>query len=1045
MPSGIDKIFVHTPNGEVKYIDGNRETITTEDDQTAFYLLEVPTGTAITLYVDENSTSRGTKDVKATLADAKWVYISRSFWVRAVLKKENVSKFWGDWPNMSAHEDIEKYGIGKQYKNAEEITFTPSNDAYDFNLGVVYWVTAFRYYPEMRLYKQGAYIALLGDPKVTWAYFPEQKKEEDKFPPQLNDGLKVYGDTVELTVFTHLLCDPRKQGHLWSDKAREKHKKRGYEFMSLEINIHDNDNPETPVNKEPIIYFREPNDGSMDYNTNIKISLIISPDWRDDSNHEEEKVKTFYAVIKAYSHYNKDFLVGDTEYFPHSLGTRVPNKTRRKHTTPFGDKGSVLITKEDNKKIPFLWTEVAPSEITFNERYKKFTKTKVGVYDMKAKGQGAKWNRFSKTVNDYVPIPAQWFFKVKWDKMSTVLEKIELDKTNMIAAVGDITYTEKEYDPCGYSKITIREGKRPDFTVFDQEKLKEAGDKTQTTYEIIAGETSKKVEIKVHNLENEDVKCDSILLTEGERHNTLENVFQMGRVIQPQLINNESYVVEDASCEPLPNKKLKGGLTSTEYNKKTDQHKGHNPVAGNVIDGALIQGWISGKDYELKKQGTIGTLTLKSLKYEFNKTYDTNIAKFLGLGENRTFVDSFVDLAWIFRYMFFWQEKHKQTYFIPISTCRYPNQIAKIAVYPKIEWGLDFDFGVTRPEDKILVHKRETLNEMFGLYEDKDDDAIKYNVDIGFVYLIDKRKVEFEISQAKKLLSIIAFALKARSKLQGLIGGSKKSANKKAASKLTGKLAKRFAKLPFSLEILSPAISTGFMFKPMPHEDRGKVPVQAKIYVNANPLFGAKGTLDILAMLGLLPAVGQTASLILALLDVLGIELSFTLSLKGELGLLIEDTFIINELDNTSFNAKIQGKIGFIAEVGGKLSGAGVEIIMGVKEASLKGVGESYLLPMLGAGYNDKGIYIDLRIDFAGLVVKVVGETQKKEDEDSSDSGEKPKKPLVDPDNSSYTDAWILLDPIPELIGKRFYLDRDAEPSEHKADYLSEGSGAFDE
>ncbi|MGG6231147.1 hypothetical protein [Tenacibaculum sp. SDUM215027] len=112
---------------------------------------------------------------------------------------------------------------------------------------------------------------------------------------------------------------------------------------------------------------------------------------------------------------------------------------------------------------------------------------------------------------------------------------------------------------------------------------------------------------------------------------------------------------------------------------------------------------------------------------------------------------------------------------IPISTCRYPNQIAKIAVYPSIEWGLDFDFGITRPQDKILVHERKNFNDILGfgfLNEAKEDDPIKYNVDLGFVYKIDKQKVEFEISQAKKLLSIISFALKARSKLQGIIKGS---------------------------------------------------------------------------------------------------------------------------------------------------------------------------------------------------------------------------------------------------------------------------------
>ena len=41
--------------------------------------------------------------------------------------------------------------------------------------------------------------------------------------------------------------------------------------------------------------------------------------------------------------------------------------------------------------------------------------------------------------------------------MQMIYEKFEIEKNNQLQFIGDIKYTKKEFDPCGYSSITIEE------------------------------------------------------------------------------------------------------------------------------------------------------------------------------------------------------------------------------------------------------------------------------------------------------------------------------------------------------------------------------------------------------------------------------------------------------------------------------------------------------------------------------------------------------------------------------------------------------------
>ncbi len=84
--------------------------------------------------------------------------------------------------------------------------------------------------------------------------------------------------------------------------------------------------------------------------------------------------------------------------------------------------------------------------------------------------------------------------------------------------------------------------------------------------------------------------------------------------------------------------------------------------------------------------------------YLYNKNYDTNAERIVGrkVGE---WANDFIDKAWILRY-FLLKDNQAQSYFVPIGTCRYPNQTAVIKIYPDINWAISFSFGKSDPKHK---------------------------------------------------------------------------------------------------------------------------------------------------------------------------------------------------------------------------------------------------------------------------------------------------------------------------------------------------------
>lgn len=305
------------------------------------------------------------------------------------------------------------------------------------------------------------------------------------------------------------------------------------------------------------------------------------------------------------------------------------------------------------------------------------------------------------------------------DKLSDILYRFENTKNNQIALIGDVNYSYKEYDPCGYSKISIyEEGKEDDALIIFNEGGEEEGEKikkddTHKSFDIISGDDEKQAKtiiVKVEGLETTNDSCQSVLLNEGEKHTNKDNIFITDKIwsaiewehkkIEPPrnevaksstdvAKKNSKYPSEELSEIDEPESNYEGVVRDRAFRKGTykknedTSHKGETGQFGadydlekvDDVDGFEVQELLE-TDYEkdLELSEGIATFTFKNLRYTYNKS----------------------GLLWQFNY-FKLSEDKAQTYFVPVSTCRYSNQIAQVKVYPDIEWEFNLLFNTTEP------------------------------------------------------------------------------------------------------------------------------------------------------------------------------------------------------------------------------------------------------------------------------------------------------------------------------------------------------------
>lgn len=304
-------------------------------------------------------------------------------------------------------------------------------------------------------------------------------------------------------------------------------------------------------------------------------------------------------------------------------------------------------------------------------------------------------------------------FIVSEELMDDYISRVEKVKNNTIQYIGDIQYTQREFDPCGYSKITIEDKEdkeREPLVIFDENDTQKPIDRTNQLFTLITGDTRKDITITLGNLKTQNQYCQGLLLDDGQKHTEYKNVFQVDKVYAA--LNNGAFRHEDITHQQQ--QKVAGIATNQENKKDTDvvkTDKSYSPTA--------VQQWKEGVDYQIKSDSEI----ILKLGYLYNKT------AFEGF-QNRNPDEKRLDILnvlWLFRY-FNLDDNLAQIFFLPISTCRYPNQIAKIKVYPDIEWEIAFMITIGTGYSGKIKYERQRMNGIHRGYDFKylkDDLQIK--------------------------------------------------------------------------------------------------------------------------------------------------------------------------------------------------------------------------------------------------------------------------------------------------------------------------------
>ena len=315
------------------------------------------------------------------------------------------------------------------------------------------------------------------------------------------------------------------------------------------------------------------------------------------------------------------------------------------------------------------------------------------------------WYRFDGEQNQWIELPMQPHIEVRYDTMEMIFRKIEIEKNNQIQYIGDIQYTKKEYDPCGYSKITLKDeddSKRAPLVIFDEDQLHVGGDRTQRYFEVTTGDKPKKISIKIGGLKTKNVFCQSLLLSStNEKHgDDKKNVFQVERVLFSAQRDASGNHIRERDNTHTAQLEHTGTPVTKENRQDTDVVK--NEDNSKLKQVKAVQGWQENREYVFLSEDEVQL----NLKYHYIKVLTISNNEF-----NPNFVGNLFEESWLFNYMWLAIDDHKQTYYLPISTCRYPNQIARINVLPDIKWTLLFkfnfkeeDFQKFKEEHQYQVH-----------------------------------------------------------------------------------------------------------------------------------------------------------------------------------------------------------------------------------------------------------------------------------------------------------------------------------------------------
>lgn len=319
-----------------------------------------------------------------------------------------------------------------------------------------------------------------------------------------------------------------------------------------------------------------------------------------------------------------------------------------------------------------------------------------------------------------------------------------------------------------------------------------------------------------------------------------------------------------------------------------------------------------------------------------------------------------------------------QKYSLQANTCRYSKKVY-LEVYPDIEWTIQFFYNTKNPviyRDTWTNMTQYRVEDAYNKAQAGDIDGYDGSLMMKFGFKFTAKwnggldTSEFGTDWSKKIQKFLLYFLKLKRLVSGLV-----HKNKVPKTGLSAKILQRLTKKPITIEVYAPGMSFDIGWKLQNGKEQyiNKVGTLIEGKLKFDPLIGGEGRLDLFAIATKVPAIGQVIQALDLALSVINVDPVFDLKLIGQITAEFNFEFDTTQEKLQKGEGKIEGKLGIKIELSVKASGK-VDAIIFKADYSFeaKGIAESYLIPRLGMGADDDGVYIDASVDFTGIKVTLV-------------------------------------------------------------------------
>ncbi|MGS2737974.1 hypothetical protein [Sinomicrobium sp. M5D2P17] len=551
------------------------------------------------------------------------------------------------------------------------------------------------------------------------------------------------------------------------------------------------------------------------FNGLTKLNIPVMEEWRDKVGHKPNTQEEFYAELQPYMEFNPNAVEGEKTNEELPVGV-LTNEALTK--MKYGEKVGTEIQAPNDQMVLVSYNRANPRDFALPDQ-------SFNIADQLNKGALMLASAYrKKEIGDTIRTTNT--FLVPWDTFADILDRRKTKVGDKMAAILDRSFEAPKFEFCKYTAINLKVGDKDVVPVFAEIEDKGVQDKTNLIYGVIAG----------------DNKAETVAIT-------LDNLSHAGTPVQCLEIGGR----EHASIEDVI--RIKDDATE-QWLEEGEKSEGNQSLRSNYK--------FTDKGIELY------------LKYPYNRSYDTRAEEWLGntLGE---WTDELINLAWIVRYLFLW-ENDTQSYYVPIHTCRYPDQVVKLQVYPDVEWYVNFKFNTDRP-----VYVKQDKNYKSREYhtgKDKQKAGLKYGreralmkkssaytLDVVVGIKVNGKSYDVTFNNKQPIFRTINFCLEAYEALNKLLMSdeSKESLPAAKSSKMGARVGRG---MPVRIEVHRPAFSGGIWCKYTPSKTQQEaIGWYLKLAFKSEPFLSAEGRLDLLFFAQALPVAGQFITALNRIID----------------------------------------------------------------------------------------------------------------------------------------------------------------------------------